>query len=66
MIRATYSSVAKVAIIPMQDWLGLDEKSRMNFPSTTEGNWEWRMEEDHLTGKLEKQIRTSVKTFGRY
>ncbi|NQS74597.1 MAG: 4-alpha-glucanotransferase, partial [Methanoculleus sp.] len=31
------------SIIPMQDILGLGAEARMNYPSTTEGNWEWRM-----------------------
>jgi 4-alpha-glucanotransferase len=38
MIRLAYKSVAKIAIIPMQDILGLGEKDRMNYPSTTSGN----------------------------
>jgi malto-oligosyltrehalose synthase/4-alpha-glucanotransferase len=66
MIRLAYSSVAKLAIIPMQDWLGLDESARMNFPSTTEGNWKWKLSEDQLSKKLEKEIREMVKTFGRH
>ncbi len=65
MIRVTYSSVAKISIIPIQDWLGLDEKSRMNFPSTTEGNWLWKLKEGQLSKKLEKKIRDMVRTFGR-
>ena len=66
MIRLVYASVARLVIIPMQDWLGLDEISRMNFPSTTAGNWLWRMDSDILTGKLEKKIRKKVRLFGRY
>ncbi|MFW6227705.1 MAG: 4-alpha-glucanotransferase, partial [Bacteroidota bacterium] len=66
MIRITYASVAKLAVIPMQDWLGLDENSRMNFPSTTEGNWLWRMKPNMLTEDLKKQIIRMVRTFGRY
>ena len=66
MIRSAYASNSRLVIIPMQDWLGLDENSRMNFPSTTEGNWMWKMKAEDLTRKLEKQIREQVKTFGRY
>jgi 4-alpha-glucanotransferase len=47
MIRLAYGSVARVAIIPMQDILGLDERSRMNVPSTTQDNWAWRMDSNH-------------------
>jgi 4-alpha-glucanotransferase len=43
LIRAAYSSVARYAIIPMQDFLVLDTDARMNMPSTIGGNWNWRM-----------------------
>ena len=66
MIRLAYSSVARLVIIPMQDWLGLDEKSRMNYPSTATGNWLWKMTEDTLTGNLEDKIQAMTLTFGRY
>jgi 4-alpha-glucanotransferase len=49
MIRLAYSSVSKVAIIPMQDLLGLDERARMNRPASVDGNWRWRMERVDLT-----------------
>ncbi|MDR1908400.1 MAG: 4-alpha-glucanotransferase, partial [Spirochaetaceae bacterium] len=42
-IRAAFSSVADLAIIPMQDHLGLGSAARMNRPSTLGGsNWRWR------------------------
>ncbi len=43
MIRLAYSSVAQVAVIPMQDILGLDSTARMNTPGTIKGNWLWRL-----------------------
>jgi 4-alpha-glucanotransferase len=43
LIRIAYSSVARYAIIPMQDYLVLGTDSRMNLPSTIGGNWSWRM-----------------------
>jgi len=42
LIRLALSSVAKTAIIPFQDVLGLDERARMNTPGTVDGNWHWR------------------------
>ncbi len=42
-IRSVYASPAALAIIPMQDVMGLDSKARMNIPSTLGGNWTWRM-----------------------
>ena len=42
-IRSVYASPAALAIIPMQDILGIDSRGRMNVPSTVGGNWTWRM-----------------------
>ena len=43
LVLLAMRSVARISIIPMQDILGLGAEARMNYPSTTEGNWEWRM-----------------------
>lgn len=45
MIRLAYGSVAKTAIIPLQDVLNLNEKSRMNTPSVPDNNWLWRLKD---------------------
>lgn len=42
LIRAAYASVAKLAVVPMQDALALGGEHRMNTPGTTAGNWQWR------------------------
>lgn len=42
LIRAASSSVASLAIIPMQDVLGLGSESRMNQPGLAQGSWQWR------------------------
>ncbi len=55
MIAAALGSVAEIAIIPMQDVLGLDNSARMNTPATADGNWSW-----HLTSK-----QLDVADFGR-
>ncbi|MDF2546363.1 MAG: 4-alpha-glucanotransferase [Anaerosolibacter sp.] len=64
-IRAAWSSVAKLAIAPMQDFLGLDSMHRMNRPSTLDGNWQWRMKKEALTGALVKRIQHMTKLYGR-
>jgi len=43
LVRAAMGSVADVAIVPMQDVLGLGSEARMNVPSSPSGNWAWRM-----------------------
>lgn len=42
LVRAAYRSVARDAVVAMQDLLGLDGSQRMNTPGLTEGNWAWR------------------------
>jgi 4-alpha-glucanotransferase len=66
IIRLAYGSPARLVVVPMQDWLELDEHSRMNFPSTTEGNWLWRMDRKLITKELEQRIRKKIMDFGRY
>lgn len=43
MIRLALESAARLAVIPMQDILGLGGEARMNTPSVAEGNWTWRL-----------------------
>lgn len=56
MINACYASVAKAAIIPMQDILGLGEAARMNVPSSAEGNWRWRLAYGALTPRVSRYL----------
>lgn len=64
-IRGAWSSVADIAIAPMQDFLGLGTEHRMNIPSTIGGNWEWRVTEKQLSKSLAKHMRRLTKLYGR-
>ena len=55
IMEMALASVADTAILPMQDVLELDEKSRMNTPGTANGNWGWRFQW--------KQLKEGQKTF---
>ncbi|MDH5170850.1 MAG: 4-alpha-glucanotransferase [Gammaproteobacteria bacterium] len=57
LIRQAASSVANTAIIPWQDFLGLDGRHRMNTPGTTEGNWRWRFDWSQVPPGLAGEIR---------
>ena len=57
LIEAVIASDAVAAVIPMQDLLVLDERSRMNVPATTSGNWSWRMPAGALTPELAESLR---------
>lgn len=65
MIRACFSSVANMAIVPMQDVLMLDSSARMNTPGVGEGNWSFRFEFDDMTPALEKRLFETAKLYGR-
>ena len=52
LIRAAWSSVAAIAIAPLQDFLRLGTDARMNFPGKETGNWMWRMPETALSPEL--------------
>lgn len=65
LIRLAMSSVADMAIIPMQDVLGLGQECRMNTPSTSEGNWRWRMRWEQLNDENTGQLRHLTRVFGR-
>jgi 4-alpha-glucanotransferase len=65
MIRAVMSSVADVAIVPLQDVLGLGSEARMNLPGTVSGNWRWRYRPDALSGELSARLRSLVTLYDR-
>lgn len=54
MARLTFSSVAKVAILPMQDVLNLDETTIMNIPGSNENNWSWRLKPGQVTHEAQQ------------
>lgn len=65
MIRLALSSVAQVAVIPMQDILGLDSSARINTPGTTKGNWQWRLPQTADWGKEGQLLRELTEIYGR-
>jgi 4-alpha-glucanotransferase len=56
LIHTALMSVAKLAIIPMQDILGLGKGFRMNTPGTTEGNWTWRFSWQQIQENLTQEL----------
>ncbi|KAG5529313.1 hypothetical protein RHGRI_029873 [Rhododendron griersonianum] len=68
LIRAALSSVARTAIIPMQDILGLGSSARMNIPATQFGNWSWRITSSLSFDSLEaeaRKLRDMLAMYGR-
>jgi len=65
MISLAFSSAAIMAIIPLQDLLGLGSPARMNTPSKGQGNWTWRFEQGSLTEELRHKLLDLTERSGR-
>jgi 4-alpha-glucanotransferase len=65
LIRAATASVADMAVVPLQDALGLDSAHRMNTPGTSEGNWGWRFSWDQVPEGLAARLRRMARIYGR-
>ena len=65
IIRLAQSSVADTCIIPIQDYLQLDNSARINQPSTLGTNWKWRLKEGQFSKELQKEMLTLATRFGR-
>jgi 4-alpha-glucanotransferase len=66
MIRAAMASVARLALVPIQDVLGLGSQARMNRPGTAQGNWTWRLAGGQLTPELATRLARLAHTYGRH
>ena len=64
-VRTILASVAAIAIIPLQDVLGLGSEARMNLPGTASGNWKWRYRASALTADIETRLRKLAVTYDR-
>lgn len=64
-IRLALSSVARLAVIPVQDYLGLGAAARINEPSTLGKNWRWRLLPGELTDGIIEKCRRMAKLYGR-
>jgi len=65
LVRSAFGSVAKLAIVPMQDLLELDGSHRMNTPGTSAGNWRWRFTWKQVPEGLAQRLRGMIWLYGR-
>lgn len=65
MIRSIWSSVATMALAPIQDVLGMDAQSRMNTPGTSVGNWTWRCPPHVLDASSASWLADITDVYGR-
>lgn len=64
-IRGAWSSVANMAISPVQDFLGLGSEARINTPGVAAGNWQWRLRHGVLTDELAEGIAKLTRVYSR-
>jgi 4-alpha-glucanotransferase len=65
MIRLAFNSRARLAIVPMQDFLGLGSDARLNTPGTTSNNWRWRVCSEQLSPEVCESISKLIKETAR-
>ncbi|MCP4835630.1 MAG: 4-alpha-glucanotransferase [Phycisphaera sp.] len=65
MTRLAFTSPADIAVVQMQDLLGLGRRARMNRPGEPTGNWCWRMRRGDTTTRLARRLATLVSTAER-
>ena len=65
LIRQVMASPADYCVVPLQDWLGLDNSARINTPSTLGNNWAWRMRPEMLTEELAGEMKKMTALYAR-
>ncbi|MFI6554597.1 4-alpha-glucanotransferase [Streptomyces griseus] len=63
--RLAYRSTANLAILPLQDVLGLDESARINVPGVAGANWRWRITSEELTSRAAGMLSGLAAEHGR-
>jgi 4-alpha-glucanotransferase len=63
--RTAFASPARLAVIPLQDLLGLGADARMNTPGTVEGNWAWRVTQPQLDDAPWEELKSQLTLYGR-
>jgi 4-alpha-glucanotransferase len=66
LMELAWSSIAAIAITPLQDLLNLGKEARMNVPGRAEGNWRWRFTEDMLSDSPFEWLRELTKGASRF
>ncbi|MCD8048857.1 MAG: 4-alpha-glucanotransferase [Clostridia bacterium] len=65
LMHGAMASNSFLTIFQMQDVLGLGSESRMNTPSTSCGNWQWRMEKGAASERIAEKLKDMTRLFGR-
>ena len=66
LMESVMDSRSRLAVIPLQDLLGLDNGARMNLPATVGGNWQWRAVGTQLVDSSAEQLFRITSCSGRH
>jgi 4-alpha-glucanotransferase len=65
LVRCAFASVARLAVVPMQDVLALGSEDRMNRPGVADGNWRWRFHWEQVGSRVAEHYRHLLELYGR-
>lgn len=65
MMCGAWMSSANLAVVTMQDLIGLGSSARMNVPSTLGGNWTWRALPGQINAPLANKLHHKTELYGR-
>ncbi len=65
LVRTAFATDARLAIAPMQDYLGLGSEARLNTPGKPGGNWRWRVLDSQVSPQMCGSIAKMVRESGR-
>ena len=65
LVRTVFASVARLAVIPMQDLLELGSEDRMNRPGVPDGNWTWRFRWEQIEPRMTDHYQHLLHLYGR-
>ena len=65
LILFAHRSRANLSMVPMIDYMHLDNSARMNCPGFAEGNWAWQAKRGYLSDALVSRVYTLTKDGGR-
>lgn len=66
LIHLAWSSVADLAVVPVQDLLMLDSSARMNRPNVALGNWRWRLASEQPVERALERLAGLTKMYNRW
>ncbi len=65
LARAAFASVARLAVVPLQDVLALGGEHRMNQPGIANGCWRWRFEWNQVKPEITGCYQHWLNLYGR-